>query len=692
MPLVRPNNGANIMSLVLLVSIVLQSFALGWSLVLLKHLRDGRLSVLTAMLGLMLVRPGTAFFQSATGSAGNQLADLPDLAVSVLAAVSVVLVGRMFPDRASVGENFAAIAESTQAEYASEWDSSDTFQLRKNAVTALLRERSFAQSLINNAPVVILLLDLEGHIQYINPFLEQLTGYRLDEVKDRAWFTTFLPERDRDRMLALFKTAIHGVPTRGNVNPIVTRAGEQREIEWYDQVMRDENGAINGVLAIGLDVTERCLVEKRLRESRERFELAVRGATDGVWDANLVTSETYVSDRWCELVGYQRDGMPDAASLWQWVFAQIHPDDVASVDDAVRRHWELRQPYGVDFRMRTKNGEYRWFYSRGQAAWNPQGKAVRFAGCLTDVTERRRAEEELRQTRDRLEAMLQALPDLLFEVDQSGRIFDYRAQQPHLLAVPPEHFLGKTFAEVLPPDAVEACHRAIREAADKGVGLGNPYRLALADGTHWFEMSVARKASASGKDATFIALARDITERISAETERRMNEERLQVGLATVDIAVFSQDLDLRYTWMFQPQLGYTTEKVVGRTDAELLPPEAARQVMAIKRQVIQRGESVRAEVQMNRDGRTLAFDLIAKPLCGADGTIVGLTGATLDLTERKRKEEELRASQERLESLSRQLIMAQETERQNLATRTARRGAHQPTTGLERIPNKGNR
>ncbi len=158
-----------------------------------------------------------------------------------------------------------------------------TEQIR--AEEALQRERDFASGLVNTAPVIVLLLDTQGCIQFVNAYFEQLSGYRLDEIRGKDWFATFLPERDRQRIGELFREAVHEQPALGNINPIVTRSGTEIEIEWNNQAMRNAQGAIIAVLAIGQDVTARRALEHELRNSAERqmgrlkkahFETAMR--------------------------------------------------------------------------------------------------------------------------------------------------------------------------------------------------------------------------------------------------------------------------------------------------------------------------------------------------------------------------------------------------------------------------------
>ena len=144
----------------------------------------------------------------------------------------------------------------------------------------------------------------------------------------------------------------------------------------------------------------------------------------------------------------------------------------------------------------------------------------------------------------------------------------------------------------------------------------------------------------------------DITQLRRAEQALRENEQRMRVALSGVNIAVFHQDRALRYTWIYQPQLGYRPEQVVGHNDAELLPAEAARRMTQIKQRVVETGVSAREQVSVAAQGGQFIYDLVAEPLRSANGAILGLTGATFDITERVQAEEALRASEQRYRGL----------------------------------------
>ncbi len=127
------------------------------------------------------------------------------------------------------------------------------------------------------------------------------------------------------------------------------------------------------------------------------------------------------------------------------------------------------------------------------------------------------SQRQISDTTQRLQATLDALPDLLFEVGFDGRIHQYHSHRTDLLAAPPEVFIGRSFAELLPPEASRICREALDTAAAQGYSTGLRYALDLPQGTRWFELSVAQMATPAAQEARYIFIARDVTDRQLAE-------------------------------------------------------------------------------------------------------------------------------------------------------------------------------
>ena len=173
---------------------------------------------------------------------------------------------------------------------------------RKRMEDALRHERDFAESLIETAQAIVLVLDTQGRIIRINRYMEEISGYRLEEVQGKDWFTTFLPKRDHGRIRELFLKSIGDIQTRGNTNPILTKDGRQREIEWYDKTLKDAEGNVVGLLAVGQDITERKQAEAAVRRYTEELTTLQETALDIITLHDLPTLLETIVDRATKLL------------------------------------------------------------------------------------------------------------------------------------------------------------------------------------------------------------------------------------------------------------------------------------------------------------------------------------------------------------------------------------------------------
>ena len=166
----------------------------------------------------------------------------------------------------------------------------------------------------------------------------------------------------------------------------------------YDYVMKSDvsrvTSAVQRALREADDRRERRRAEAALRESEERFSLAVRGSRDGLWDWNLITNKIYYSPRFKEMLGFDENELEGGIEDF---LALLDDVDRTHVTGLLRAHLAQREPFDVELRVRTKQGDWRWFYARGQALWDGAGTPTRIAGSLGDLTARKRAEEVLRE-------------------------------------------------------------------------------------------------------------------------------------------------------------------------------------------------------------------------------------------------------------------------------------------------------
>jgi PAS domain S-box-containing protein len=145
---------------------------------------------------------------------------------------------------------------------------------QKEAEISLARQKAFSESLIETAPTIILLLDSDGRILDINPYMEHLSGYGAEEVVGKDWFSTFLPKKEQPEIRELFDAVVSAGANPGHTNPIVTKDGSLRQVEWQSKILEDEDGRRIALLNVGHDVTERTEYERALQEARQDAEAA----------------------------------------------------------------------------------------------------------------------------------------------------------------------------------------------------------------------------------------------------------------------------------------------------------------------------------------------------------------------------------------------------------------------------------
>ena len=432
--------------------------------------------------------------------------------------------------------------------------------------------------------------------------------------------------------------------------------------------LRDERGAIRGAVAVVHDVTARKLAEEELRKSRERFELAVLASQDGLWDWDVENDQVWYSARTREMLGYDEQEFPNRPGETE---KRVHPDDLARWravrDDEAAGGADHHE---FEYRMRHRDGSYRWLRSRSVALRRADGKVYRIAGSREDITQRKIAEGELAYERYLARSLTETSPDFIYFKDREGR---YTHVNPAFFArlglSDPAQFLGKTDHDLF--DAEHA--RQTQAEEEEIIRTGRPVvskdvTITWPDGkATWGSVTKMPLRDPQGQLVGTFGITRDITKRKLAEEALRQSEERYRSVVAAMQDGVLILDAGgnaVSCNAAAQRILGQSAEQVMGRSPEDphwraVLPDGAPVPGENPAMITLRTGRPCMDNVMgvHKPDGTLTWITVNAQPLFEADGrTLAGVAASFEDITERKRLEEELRQTTERLVCCEQQL------------------------------------
>ncbi|MGF2037141.1 MAG: sensor histidine kinase [Nostoc sp. CmiVER01] len=323
------------------------------------------------------------------------------------------------------------------------------------------------------------------------------------------------------------------------------------------------------------EITERIRTEEVLKESEQRWQLALRGNNDGIWDWNVKTNEVFFSPRWKEMLGYENE---EISNHLDERVTRVHPDDLDLVTQAVQDHFAQKTPfYATEYRVLCKNGTYKWILDRGQALWDKDGNVVRMTGTQKDITERKQAEETLSNLLEELEIKVEERTTELTIINQSlqaeiterqrieqalreseqrfratfhqaavgiahvaidGRWLLVNQKLCNILGYTSEELQLLTFQDITHPDDLDADLKYVDQIlADNIQTYAIEKRYFRKDSSIvWVNLTVSLMREPSGEPKYFISVVEDISERQAALRDRQQWEEQIQASLLEKEV------------------------------------------------------------------------------------------------------------------------------------------------------------
>ncbi len=484
-------------------------------------------------------------------------------------------------------------------------------------------------------------LNTNLHFVYVSPATERVLGYSVEDAHGLL-VTELLDETGLAQMRAVIQARLTRTadPHRPVEYKMRHKAGHWVDVEVLSSPVFSAAGDLLGFVGVTRDVTGRKQAESALRENEERLRLSLYAAKQGLYDLNVQTGQAIVNREYAEMLGYEPDSFVETNQAWK---ARLHPDDHAITSQVYQDYVAgLLPEYRLEFRQQTQTGDWKWILSIGKVVeYDVAGQPLRMLGTHTDITAWKQMEESLRESENRAQAMLKAIPDLMFRLDRQGVFLDYKADIQELYAQTEVPLIGKRNRDVAPTEFADLIEQKIEATLESGGVQTFEYQLVI-PGRGWRDYE-ARMAPSGEEDV--LAIVRDITERQLALDALRKSEERFRSAFD--NMLEGTQILDFEWRYLY---LNTTAERHNHRPNKELLGHvymdcwpgiEATHVFTVLKRCMEERvGNHLENEFVFS-DGTVRWFELSIQPI--PEGVFI----LSVDITERKWAEAELRQSEE---------------------------------------------
>ncbi len=490
------------------------------------------------------------------------------------------------------------------------------------------------QALFEKAPEAIIVHDTDGNIREFNQQKMINIGYSKDEL-------TSMHIADLDVSLSKeeIQTLLAGldVGERLQVETKLKRKdGSTFPVElWVNKI---EQGADVRCLAFARDITERKAHEAEISRLKERLDLAVEGANLGVWDWDITTDEVEFNEQWAAMLGLSPDDVEQHYNAWK---KRVHPEDLPVVEAGVDAHLASEtEIIDEEYRMQASGGEWKWIRTVGRVVSRDEDdNPIRAVGINLDVTERKRAEQRLEAERERYERLFELLPSPVAHTtleNDEHRIENVNPAFEATFGHSVESIRGESIDEILsvPDDGDSNLGILSQRLIEEGT-IKTEVRRDTVDGPRTFRLDVKLHEFQDGSTEAYGAYT-DIT-------ERQQREEAFLESIRDI-ITLVDEDGTIRYdSPAIEDIHGYDPEKRVGDPAIDYIHPEDRDRVgMPWKGQVAEDSRFQEVEFRAkDADGSWRWVESRAN-VSRRKSQVDGIVVSTRDISERKRREQEL--------------------------------------------------
>jgi PAS domain S-box-containing protein len=521
-------------------------------------------------------------------------------------------------------------------------------------VPASINPQKLLQSIVD----VICVFDANGLFQYVSPSAEQLFGYTPAELTGQPFSRYIVPE-DLQKTIDIVSERIHDCRTSHFENRYYHKDGTLIPVIWSGRW-----DGVDGLLyCVARNGSEKRELEQRLLKSQHMARVAN-------FEYDIVNNcYTYISDTFFEIFGLEKAVQASFAPDDFW--ALLHPDDSDRVKEAVLLP-EHKHSSTLEFRIIRPDGQLVYLHRLREVVYNAAGKPIKTIGTLQDITIRKKAEQALEQSEQRLQYLVQNGNDLIGIIDAQGYYRFVGANVGLHLGYGADELVGRSALEFIHPDDLALVSQGLQEIQDKPFLTVGPFRFRNAGGEwRWVETTVSNHLGHPSIQG-LVTNSRDITEKKLKEDQLKLSEQRFKALVYNGSDLIVIMDEGACFSYIsdnVSSVLGYTPDDLLGKNAFDYIHPDDSEKVRGEVAFIIQNQEAANGIQHRfrNKEGEWVWMESTGSNHLGNE-RIQGILVNSRTIDERiklqRKLDQELMNKQKEITSA---VIRAQETERSQL-------------------------
>ena len=533
---------------------------------------------------------------------------------------------------------------------------------RRKISEELRSEKDLLQKYLDLVGSMIIILDKSGKIVLVNKKGLEILEAKESEVIGENWFDNFLPKTGRKEVKKVFNKILAGKSKAVEYyeNEIITKKGKQKIIFWHNSLLRNDKGEMIALISSGEDITEKKRIENDLIESERKYRTLVEFASDSILLLDTKGKVIEANQAITKILGYSRDYIVGKNISELSSFIPVSSLAIILKNFAKRLLGQKVEPYVVN--MISKKGVVGLFEISANVVKN-KNKAIAVLAIIRDVTEWESDRQLLKDSELKYRSLISNIPNAVYTtLPDKHRTCIFMSEK------------WKTWTGFSPEDFYLDKHiwfRAIHPNDRKRVSLvlensylaGKPYtleyRLVHRDlvKVHYILDQGTPNKDSQGKVLSYNGIATNVTRMKLVEKELKESEERFRdISFSSGDI-IWEINTKAEYTFVAgdtERLLKYSTKEMLGRSVYEFMPKDEAARIRIIMENLFANQKPIEdlENLCLTRDGRTLIFLVNGSPMFNSDHKCIGYRGVNKDITQRKKAEEEVRVSEEKLKTV----------------------------------------